>query len=153
MKIDIIVYTAGYMARDGYCFAPPIAGLRLAALTPVRYPVKVFHPPFDPLRLHTDADLIVLLVNDNFVDMAYRWADYYSRRGMYVVAGGAPVTDQPQCALEHCDAVIIGEIEPVWVEVIADAAAGKLRGQYTVAPGKPIDRKGSLCCKIEASLG
>lgn len=131
MKIDIIVYTAGYSGRGGYGFALPMAGLRLAALTPVRHAVKVIHPPFELLRLDTDADLIVLLVNDNFVDLAYRWADCYSRRGKYVVAGGSPVTDQPQCALEHCDAVVIGEIEPVWAELVADAAAGKLRGQYT----------------------
>lgn len=131
MKIDIIVYTSGYMASDGYCFAPPIAGLRLAALTPVRYPVKVLHPPFDPLRLDTDADLIVLLVNDNFVDMAYRWADWYSAHGKCVVAGGAPVAARLHCALEHCDAVMVGEIEPIWAAMVGDAAQGKLRDQYT----------------------
>ncbi len=131
MKIDIIVYSSGYIARAGYCFAPPIAGLRLAALTPVRYPVKVIHPPFDPLRLDTEAGLIVLLVDDNFVDLAYRWADRYSAHGKSVIAGGAPVTAWPHCALEHCDAVVIGEIEPVWAELLGDAAAGKLRDQYT----------------------
>jgi len=141
MKIDIVVYSAGCADRDGYHFAPPIIGLRLAALTPVRHPVNVIHPPFEPLQLETAADLIVLVVDDSFVDVAYRWADRYSRRGKCVVAGGAPVTAWPHCALEHCDAVVIGEIEPVWAQLIADMAAGKLRGQYAMALGKPIDRK------------
>jgi hypothetical protein len=131
MKIDIIVYTPGSVGRHGYRFAPPIAGIRLAALTPVCYPVKVFHPPFDPLRLATDADLIVLFVDDNFVDIAYRWADWYSAHGKSVVACGLPVIASPHCALEHCDAVVIGEIEPIWAEVVRDAAAARLCEHYT----------------------
>ncbi len=64
----------------------PLLGLRLAALTPVRYPVNVIHPPFEPLQLETDADLIVLVVDDSFVDVAYRWADRY-RRARQVCGG------------------------------------------------------------------
>lgn len=47
-----------------------------------------------------------------------------------VVLGGLHVTACPGEAAKHADSVVIGEGEPVWRQVLADAAAGNLRPTY-----------------------
>jgi radical SAM superfamily enzyme YgiQ (UPF0313 family) len=37
-------------------------------------------------------------------------------------------------ALQHADAVVVGEAEPVWSQVLADAVNGTLRGIYRGRP-------------------
>ena len=61
---------------------------------------------------------------------AYEIADSYRNAGKKVVLGGIHPSVQPDEALQHADAVVVGEVEPVWSQVLADAAAGQLRGIY-----------------------
>jgi len=60
----------------------------------------------------------------------YALADRYRAAGVPVVMGGLHVTCLPDEALAHADAVVVGEGEAVWPEVLADAAAGQLGGGY-----------------------
>ena len=54
----------------------------------------------------------------------YETADFYRRAGTVVVLGGPHASALPGEALEHSDAVVVGEGEGVWPAVVADAAAG-----------------------------
>ena len=52
MKIDIIiVYMPRYRKGHEMNFVPPITGIHLAALTPQRHRVRVFHQQLDPIPL------------------------------------------------------------------------------------------------------
>ncbi|HUE73225.1 MAG TPA: cobalamin-dependent protein, partial [Pirellulaceae bacterium] len=51
-----------------------------------------------------------------------------------VVLGGLHVTACPDEASQHADAVVIGEGEAVWPQVLADAAAAALRPIYRPLP-------------------
>ena len=53
---------------------------------------------------------------------AYELADRYRARGMPVVLGGLHATALPEEAAAHADAVVVGEGEAVWPEVLRDAA-------------------------------
>ena len=64
------------------------------------------------------------------VQEAYRLSEMLRRRGILTVMGGLHVTAAPQEAETFCDAVVIGEGEPVWRRVLADAEAGKLSPRY-----------------------
>jgi radical SAM superfamily enzyme YgiQ (UPF0313 family) len=44
--------------------------------------------------------------------------------------GGFHVTLAPDEALQHADAVVVGEAEGVWPRLLEDAAAGRLRSRY-----------------------
>jgi radical SAM superfamily enzyme YgiQ (UPF0313 family) len=44
--------------------------------------------------------------------------------------GGIHVSMMPQEALNYCDAVVIGEAEGAWPQVLEDFEAGKLQKQY-----------------------
>src|SRR5258708_3508310 len=53
-------------------------------------------------------------------------ADAYRTRGSKVVLGGIHVTALPEEGLGHADAVVSGEAEWLWGDVLRDARAGRL---------------------------
>ena len=131
MKIDIvIVYTPRYKHGHEANFVPPVTGIHLAAITPPEHEVRVIHQQVEPVDLDTAADLIALSFFTGFADEAYRLADAFRARGKMVVAGGPHVTYAVENALQHCDAVVMGEAESVWAEVLVDAENGCLQPCY-----------------------
>ena len=135
MQIDIIiVYCQRYEKGHELNFVPPVTGIHLAALTPPKHRVRVFHQQVDQIDYDTDADLIALSFFSGFANEAYRLANAFKKRGKWVVAGGPHATFWPEEALTHCDAVVIGEVESVWLELLADAERGQLQPQYHGRP-------------------
>lgn len=145
MKIDIIVvYIQRYEKGHELDFVPPITGIHLAAITPKRYPVRVIHQQVEAVDYETDADVIALSFFSGFAPEAYRLAQFFKSRGKTVVAGGPHVTYWPEEALRYCDAVITGEAESAWPELLADAEHNTLKSIYHGQPvsveGLPIPR-------------
>lgn len=135
MKIDIIiVYMQRYEKGHEFDFVPPITGIHLAALTPPQYEVRVIHQQVEPVNLDTDADLIALSFFSGFAPEAYRLAALFKQKGKIVVAGGPHVTFSPEETLRYTDAVVIGEAESVWAELLADAERGAMRPIYQGQP-------------------
>lgn len=141
MNIDIlIVYMPRYEHGHEVNFVPPITGIHLAALTPAPHRVRVFHQQVDPLPLQTDADLVALSFFSGFAPEAYRLAQHFKAQGKQVVAGGPHATFWPEEALAHgFDAVVVGEAESVWAEMLADAEQKKLKPIYH---GQPLPLEG-----------
>jgi len=63
-------------------------------------------------------------------DSAYRIADVYRTRGVKVVLGGMHASALPDEALEHADAVVVGEAEDAWPELLRDAENGAMKPVY-----------------------
>ena len=61
---------------------------------------------------------------------AYALADRYRALGVRVVLGGLHVTARPDEAARHADAIVIGEGEITWPEVVADLQSGRLQPRY-----------------------
>ncbi len=53
---------------------------------------------------------------------------------MRVLLGGLHVTARPDEAARHADAVVIGEGESVWPQLLADLEAGRLQPRYDARP-------------------
>src|SRR5690349_14912050 len=66
----------------------------------------------------------------SYVNRGYEIADQCRARGIPVVMGGVHASFMPQEALEHCDAVVIGEIELVVDKLLEDLRRGSMRGIY-----------------------
>jgi radical SAM superfamily enzyme YgiQ (UPF0313 family) len=64
------------------------------------------------------------------VEEAYRFSALLRGQGIRVVLGGLHATACPEEAQGRCDAVVVGEGEPVWQELLADAEAGTLKPVY-----------------------
>jgi radical SAM superfamily enzyme YgiQ (UPF0313 family) len=135
MKIDIIVvYVPRYRLGHEKNFVPPLSGIHLAALTPPEHHVRVIHQQVQPVPRDTDADLVALSFFSGFAEEAFRLADTFRRQGVRVVAGGPHATFCPEETLAHCDAVVIGEAESVWGELLEDAATDCLKPRYDGPP-------------------
>ena len=59
------------------------------------------------------ADLVGISAMTGYVNRGYEIADQFRDKGVPVVMGGVHTSFMPQEALKHCDALVIGEVEPV----------------------------------------
>jgi radical SAM superfamily enzyme YgiQ (UPF0313 family) len=85
----------------------------------------------DPAKdIDGGADLAAITVSTKTASRAYELAAAYRRHGVKVVMGGIHPTAMPGEALEHCDAVVMGEAEGLWEKVVADARQGTLQPVY-----------------------
>ena len=102
----------------------------LASLTPPDWNVRIIQEPFDRVDFDEEVDLIGITVVTNTAYRAYQIADEYRKRDKKVIMGGIHPTILPQEALDHCDAVCVGEGEQLWPEILQDFKNGRLRPFY-----------------------
>ena len=103
----------------------------LAGLTPSEHAVTIVDEVFAPDRPEEDVDLVGVTVMTDLALRGYRIADDYRQRGVKVVMGGIHPTVLPGEALQHADAVVIGEGETVWQQILSDATSGQMRKVYS----------------------
>ena len=75
-------------------------------------------------------DIVAISALTASVDEAYEFSRTVRQRGMRTVIGGLHVTTHPEEAVEHCDSVVVGEGEPVWLNVLSDVERGQLMPVY-----------------------
>ncbi|MFH2006249.1 MAG: radical SAM protein [bacterium] len=117
---------------------PPLGLGYVAALTPEHWDVELIDENFE-LTTFRECDLVGLTGFTAMANRAYEVAQLFREKNIPVVMGGIHASMMPQEALKHVDAVVIGEAESVWAEVIADAEAGTLKREYS---GTHTDLKG-----------
>lgn len=117
----------------------PLALAVLAALTPKEHEVCAIDERLDEKVLDRQADLVAITVCTFSAKRAYAIAAEYRKRGIPVVMGGFHPTLLPREALEHADAVVVGDAEASWPRVLADAAAGRLERLYAPASPGPCE--------------
>ncbi len=109
---------------------PQISLLYVAALTPEGHEVTVVDEEVETLDLSADCDLVGITCMTATAPRAYQIAREFRRRGKPVVLGGVHPSVLPDEAAQCCDAVVVGEAEPVWAGLLADAEAGNLKPFY-----------------------
>lgn len=111
---------------------PSLALLTLAGMTPAHVDLEYCEVPD---LAQTDrlpaCDLAAISTYTAQVKDAYELARRYRALGVKTVIGGLHATVRPQEALRYCDAVIVGEGELTWPQLIADFEAGKLQRVYS----------------------
>ncbi len=112
----------------------------LAALTPPGHTITIVEEVFAPDDIDQEVDLVGITVLTELALRAYQIGDAYRRKGVKVVMGGIHATIMPEEALDHADAVVVGEAEGIWPQLVADAAAGQLQRIYRA--GKMTDLSG-----------
>jgi radical SAM superfamily enzyme YgiQ (UPF0313 family) len=116
-------------SNEDSTYIKPLWAATLAAHTPDDVELTFRDDGLEPIDLereHDAPDLVAISVNSKTAWRAYAMADAYRKRGSKVVLGGIHVTALPEEGLEHADAVVSGEAEFLWQQVIEDAKRGKL---------------------------
>ncbi len=135
MKILIIVvYIPRYKHGHERHFVPPVTGIHLAAITPPEYEVEVVHQQVNKINYDTDADVIALSFFSGFAPEAYQIAHKMKQKGRIVIAGGPHVTFNQEEALQYVDAIVIGEAESIWKQLLADIEKNRLKPVYKGVP-------------------
>jgi radical SAM superfamily enzyme YgiQ (UPF0313 family) len=113
--------------------APPILEY-LAALTRQADPsieIELYSASATPDVFDTlQCDLAAISLLTPTAVGGYRIADGLRARGIKVVLGGMHVTALPEEAKAHADAVVVGEAESVWPQVLRDFRDGALQPFY-----------------------
>jgi radical SAM superfamily enzyme YgiQ (UPF0313 family) len=126
----------GFVERSKVIASLPSLGLlTLAGMTPREHECAYFEVRdlTEAADVPTDFDLVAISSFTAQIGEAYALADRFRAAGVPVVLGGLHVSMRPDEALEHADAVVVGEGECTWLDVLADAQHGVLRAKYVPA--------------------
>lgn len=107
----------------------------LAALTPPEHEVEIILEILEDIPFDTDADLIGISSMGHGVIRSIDIAQEFKRRGKMVIMGGYMVSLMAEEALKYCDAVVVGDGELVWADLIHDADRNQLKKVYE----KPLE--------------
>ena len=113
---------------------PSLALLTLAGMTPDAFEIS-YHEVPDVRALATlpPCDVAAISSYTAQIKDAYVLADRFRAEGVRVVLGGLHVNAVPDEALAHADAIVVGEGEIGWPDLLRDLRSGHLRRVY--APG------------------
>ena len=114
----------------------PLAMPYLAALTPPDWDVKLVDEQVQDIDFDCHPDLVAITSWTIHSMRSYDVARQFRERNIPVIMGGPHLWFHGEEACEHCDAVAIGEAEPVWSQMLQDAAGGRLQKMYR-APQMP----------------
>ena len=127
----------GFVERSKTIASLPSLGLlTLAGMTPPEHPCQYLEvEDIRKLeRLPEGFDLVAISSFSAQMAEGYELADRYRALGVPVVLGGLHATALPEEAARHADAVVVGEGESVWPQVLGDAQSGRLQPVYR-SPG------------------
>lgn len=102
----------------------------LKALTPPGHEVSMVDELFYDVDMMFDGDLVGITAMGPQIKRAYDLADQFRARGLRVVLGGTWVTLTVDESLKHADAVVAGEAEDVWPQLLTDFSEGLNRRVY-----------------------
>ena len=102
----------------------------LAAYTPPDVECALYDDRMEDIPFDEPTDLAAITVEIYNARRAYEIAAEYRQRGVPVVMGGFHPTLVPDECREHADAIVTGDAETIWPEVIADARGGRLKQRY-----------------------
>lgn len=107
------------------------------AITPIDVDISFYDERIEKLPDEISANIIALSVETFSAKRAYLLAKKFKKQGKTIIMGGFHITACPDEAAEYSDAIIIGEIENIWQDVINDLKNGELKKRYEAQT--PVD--------------
>src|SRR5262245_48895799 len=133
MRITLIYPSVGRKDNKPYVRAwqmEPLSMALLAGMTPESVDVRFYDDRMAEIPFDEPTDLVAISVETFTALRAYKIARQFRARGIPVVMGGYHVTLIPDEAAQEADAIILGDAEPVWHEVLDDARNRCLKPTY-----------------------
>lgn len=108
----------------------PLALGVLAAATPDDVTVTLFDDRHETLPNNPTFEVVAIAVETYTARRAYALADHFRSQGSQVILGGIHATLCPDEAALHADTLVLGPVETLWPQVIADAQKRNLKPRY-----------------------
>jgi radical SAM superfamily enzyme YgiQ (UPF0313 family) len=145
LKVLLIAPTAlnwhGKPIKEGRLHLPCLTLPLLAAVTPDHVDTTLVYETVEPIPYDSHWDLVGLTGMGSGIVRAWQIADEFRRRGVTVVIGGiAASISNHEWSLAHCDAVIAGEADELWADVIADVGTGQPKTIYRAETPPDLSR-------------
>jgi radical SAM superfamily enzyme YgiQ (UPF0313 family) len=102
----------------------------LTGLTPPGHEVLMVEEEFEELPLNDHWDVVGITAMTANALRAYELASLYRRHGARVILGGIHPSVLPDEAAQFADAVVVGEAEGVWQQLLYDVQLNQLRKFY-----------------------
>lgn len=118
----------------------------VVSLTPQGHTLRIFDENIEDIDYGWEPDLVGISVRTMHAKRAYEISQTFQQGGARTVLGGIHPSMCPEEAILHCDAVVIGEAEKVWLRLVGDAEQGALKmiykadGLADLATVQPPDR-------------
>ena len=124
-----------------YSLFPPLGLATLAAYLAPEDEATLVDEHVESLDLLTDdaPDLVIIQVYITNAYRAYRIADWYRARGIFVALGGLHVTALPEEAAPHADAIFLGPGEQTFPSFLRERE-GHPERVYRSTAGRTLDR-------------
>lgn len=133
MRVTLIYPAVGRKENTPYVRAwqmQPLSMAVLASLMPPDVELQFYDDRLESIPLDEPTDLVAISVETFTALRAYRLARQFRARGVPVVLGGYHVTLAPEEAQAEADAIVTGDAEPVWAQILDDAQHRRLQPRY-----------------------
>ncbi len=133
MKVTFIMPCVGKKPGRQYVKTwqmEPLVIAVLSSLTPPDVERVFYDDRLETIPYDDTTDLVAITVETYTARRSYQIAAEYRKRGVPVVMGGFHVTLMPEEALEHADAIVVGEAEELWPKLLDDFKNEKLQKRY-----------------------
>jgi radical SAM superfamily enzyme YgiQ (UPF0313 family) len=111
---------------------PQVALQIIAALTPDNVKVSMVDEHSSDIDFSKGYDLVGISIMTATAKRGYHLAKIFKENGSKVVFGGIHASVMPEEAIKHGDAVVIGEAESSWLNLIEDFNQNALKKYYHV---------------------
>jgi radical SAM superfamily enzyme YgiQ (UPF0313 family) len=133
MRVTLVHPAIGHRIGESYIRSwqmEPLPVATLAGLTPPDISLRFYDDRMEAIPFDEKTDAVAIPVETYTARRAYQIASEYRRRGVPVVLGGFHPTLVPDEASRYGDAIVVGDAEPVWNEVLDDLRHGTLKRCY-----------------------
>lgn len=102
----------------------------LAAMMPDGWETEIILEILEDIPMDTDADLIGISTMGHGIIRSIDIAKAFREKGKTVILGGYMASIMAEEAMNYCDAVIVGDAELVWQDMLRDFEKGELKKIY-----------------------
>ncbi len=113
-----------------YSLFPPLGLATLAAFFAPNDEIDLQDQHVETLNIDDEPDLVLIEVYITNAFRAYKIADHYRAKGVFVVLGGLHVTSLPDEAAVHADTIFTGTAEESFPRFLADFRKKKPAKRY-----------------------
>jgi len=133
MRITIIHPAIGHRSNEKYIRSwqmEPLPAAVIAGLTPAEVEIHFYDDRMELIPFDEPTDAVVISIETYTAKRAYQIASEYRKRRIPVIFGGFHATLVPEEVELYAEAIVIGEAESIWQEVIDDLRYGTLKKRY-----------------------